>query len=151
MDIPMTKKLFDACFQAKRIIEMMPELPEKMKPRHIHVIDAIYENTREKGVTRVSDVSKRLNITTPSVTKLINELEERKAVVKLSVPDDKRITLLELTEKGESYYLKYVEEYHKHLAFLMKDFKDEECEIAIKIIENIYQIMRKERDKNGSR
>lgn len=151
MNTETVKRLFDACFQAKKITEMMPELPEKMKPRHIHVIDAIYVNTLEKGTTRVSDVSRRLNITTPSVTKLINELEERETVVKVSLPDDKRITLLELTEKGKNYYLKYVKEYHEHLAQLIEDMDEEECQITMKVIEKFYKIMTEDGDRNGSR
>lgn len=151
MNTEIIKKLFDTCFQAKRITEMMPELPEKMKPRHIHVIDVIYVNTLEKGTTRVSDVSKRLNITTPSVTKLINELEERKIVVKVNPSDDKRITLLELTEKGKNYYLKYVKEYHEHLAQLIENIDEDECKITMKVIEKFYKIMTEDGDRNVSR
>lgn len=151
MNTETIKRLFDACFQAKKITEMMPELPEKMKPRHIHVIDAIYVNTLEKGTTRVSDVSKKMNITTPSVTKLINELEERKIVIKIPLLEDKRITLVKLTEKGIGYYLKYVKEYHEHLAILTKDINEEECKTAIKTIEKFYKIMSEDGDRNGSK
>ena len=40
------KEFLDACHKAKRIAEMMPELPEGMTPRHVHVIDAIYQLER---------------------------------------------------------------------------------------------------------
>lgn len=59
-DIKKPKALLDACFTAKRITESMADLPEGMKPRHIHVIDAIHELGAD---VRVSDVSHRLNIT----------------------------------------------------------------------------------------
>ncbi len=38
MDTMHLKKLLDACFTAKHVIETMPELPTGMKPRHIHVL-----------------------------------------------------------------------------------------------------------------
>lgn len=35
------RDLIDVCWMAKRITEALPELPKNMKPRHVHVIDAI--------------------------------------------------------------------------------------------------------------
>ena len=67
------KHLLDACFTAKRIVETLPELPSGMKPRHIHVLDAVWEIQNEQGICRVSDVNTRLGITMPSVTKLVQE------------------------------------------------------------------------------
>ena len=71
------KQLLDSCFTAKRVIETLPELPPGMKPRHIHVLEAVHALQEQNGACRVSDVSARLNVTLPSVTKLVQELENR--------------------------------------------------------------------------
>ncbi|MEG1410710.1 MAG: hypothetical protein RSD36_12805 [Terrisporobacter sp.] len=42
--------MIDACFIAKRITEVMPELPNGLKPRNIHVIDCIAELKKEKEI-----------------------------------------------------------------------------------------------------
>ena len=57
------KEFLDACHKAKRIAEMMPELPEGMTPRHVHVIDAIYQLERTGEMVKVSDVSEYLEVT----------------------------------------------------------------------------------------
>ena len=75
MNIDKFKELIDSCFIAKKITETMEELPKGFKPRHIHVIDSIYQLSKKKSDVRISDVSSKLNVTTPSITKLINELE----------------------------------------------------------------------------
>ena len=31
------KQFLDACFDAKRLIEKLPDLPDGMKPRQVHV------------------------------------------------------------------------------------------------------------------
>ena len=62
------KQLLDSCFTAKRVIETLPELPPGMKPRHIHVLEAVHALQEQNGACRVSDVSARLNVTLPSVT-----------------------------------------------------------------------------------
>ena len=95
------EKLLDSCFTAKRIIETLPELPKGMKPRHVHVLHAIYELQDLTEGCRVSDVSKKLNITMPSITKLVQELDEKKLLKKFIRPGDKRVTLLKLTEEGK--------------------------------------------------
>ena len=75
MDTTSLKQLLDACFTAKHIVETLPQLPKGMKPRHIHVLDSVSRVCTEQGECRVSDVSTRLNITMPSITKLVQELE----------------------------------------------------------------------------
>ena len=34
-------QFLDACFDAKRLIEKLPDLPDGMKPRQVHVLDAV--------------------------------------------------------------------------------------------------------------
>ena len=75
MNTTSLKQLLDTCFTAKRIVETLPELPKGIKPRHIHVLDAIQDIQKQQGMCRVSDVSTKLNITMPSITKLVQELE----------------------------------------------------------------------------
>lgn len=134
------KELLDACFVAKRITETMADLPKGMKPRHIHVIDAIYELGRN-SLVRVNDVSRYLNITTPSVTKLINELLDMEAVAKSEDKEDKRFTLLSLTDKGLQYEKQYVTDYHALWAGKMIDITDEQVTSAIAVIASLQKAM----------
>ncbi len=70
MKVASLKGLLDACFLAKRIVDTLPELPQHMKPRHIHVLNVVRETQQQRGVCRVSDVSDSLSITMPSVTRI---------------------------------------------------------------------------------
>lgn len=135
------KKLLDTCFTAKRIIETLPELPNGMKPRHIHVLDAIEEIYNNQGMCRVSDVSAKLNITTPSVTKLINELEGYSLVKKFSDNTDKRVTLLSLTDDGLACVQRHVHQFHSDWATALDDINDEQAKEAIYIIEKLRHTM----------
>ena len=65
MNVNNLKQLLDSCFLAKRIVETLPKLPHGMKPRHIHVLDAIDMIQATQKVCRVSDVSTVLDITMP--------------------------------------------------------------------------------------
>ena len=84
------KQFLDACFDAKRLIEKLPDLPDGMKPRQVHVLDAVNEIQKKQGFCRVSDISSYMNTTLPSITKLVQELEERNLLVKQADEKDKR-------------------------------------------------------------
>ena len=95
------KQFLDACFDAKRLIEKLPDLPDGMKPRQVHVLDAVNEIQKKQGFCRVSDISSYMNTTLPSITKLVQELEERNLLVKQADEKDKRVINLTLTEGGK--------------------------------------------------
>lgn len=141
MDAKTLKHLLDACFTAKHLIETLPELPDGMKPRHIHVLDRINIVWKEKGECRVSDVSEGLNITMPSITKLIQELTAMKLVEKYSDPTDKRVALLKLTDQGIVCVNKYVYSFHSRWAENLAAISNEDAEKTIRILEQLEQTM----------
>ena len=75
------KQFLDACFDAKRLIEKLPDLPDGMKPRQVHVLDAVNEIQKKQGFCRVSDISSYMNTTLPSITKLGIGSSIRKAFI----------------------------------------------------------------------
>lgn len=143
MDSIQIKLLLDSCFVAKNVIEKMKQLPTGFKPRHIHIIDAISRLSNNMDEVRVSDVSHQLNITTPSVTKLINELEEKGIVGKHEHAEDKRVTLVELTKLGKEYEQKYVEQYHAEWAQKLADVSDEDIQTVVCTLNKLAKAMPK--------
>ena len=118
------KQFLDACFDAKRLVETLPDLPDGMKPRQVHVLDAIHQIQQEQGFCRVSDVSSRMNTTMPSITKLIQELEERGLLEKRPDEKDKRVTNIELTEAGLEFVDLRVTHFHRDWAERLPDVDD---------------------------
>lgn len=114
----------------------MPELPERIKPRHIHVIACIAESGDRPA--QVSSISADLKITMPSVTKLVFELEDMQLVRKSALDEDKRATVLTLTEKGNEYYQTYVRDYHGHLCDELSFLDNKDCETMINVINALY-------------
>ena len=137
------KLLLDSCFVAKNITERMKQLPAGFKPRHIHIIDAISRLSEKMDEVRVSDVSHQLNVTTPSVTKLINELEEKGVVEKYEHAEDKRVTLVALTELGKQYEQKYVEQYHNEWAQNLADVSDDDIQTVVCTLNKLAKAMPK--------
>ena len=135
------KQLLDSCFTAKRVIETLPELPPGMKPRHIHVLEAVHALQEENGSCRVSDVSVRLNVTLPSVTKLVQELESRGLLEKRADSRDGRVILLVLTPEGETCFRRYVRDMHASWSASLSDISDEQVKETVHILNRLLETM----------
>lgn len=134
MNADLVKELFDACYLAKRITQMLPALPDGMVPRHIHIMDALCQLEGEKGKVHVGDVSALMKSTTPSVTRLLGELEDLGYVVKKGVPGDKRRVAVSLSKKGRHFHSRYVAAYHGMLADALSDLGDDECRAVVRVM-----------------
>ena len=141
MTVENIKALLDACYQAKRVRELLPVLPKGVTSSYIHYLDTI-EHLEQRGVrVKVSDISDTLDIPRPGVTRTVKEMEAKGYLQKMASPDDGRVTFLTATEKGKRLHQKYDEEYFDGLLPYFDSISDEEAETMITTIEKFYQIM----------
>ena len=71
------KRMLDACYQAKRIREMLPPLPEGVMPSYIQYLEAIQSMERQGIHVKVSDISDAMNLPRPGVTRTVKEMEKK--------------------------------------------------------------------------
>ena len=109
------KRMFDACYQAKRIREMLPPLPPGVMPSYIQYLDVIRKLEGQGTGVKVSDISDALNLPRPGVTRTVKEMEKKGYICKISSPDDGRVTYISATEEGEELSKKYDEYYFNDL------------------------------------
>lgn len=103
---------------------------------------------REKEVqVKISDISDKLNLPRPGVTRTVKEMEEKGYIKKTVSPEDGRIIYLSATEKGKKLSEKYNEKYFNELAPYLADISEEEADCMIAVIEKFYQVMCERRDK----
>lgn len=92
MRIETLKKMFDACYQAKRTREMLPTLPEGVMPSYIHYLDVIETLEKQDVQVKVSDISDVLNLPRPGVTRTVKEMETKGYLKKIASHNDGRVT-----------------------------------------------------------
>lgn len=148
MDNRHLKLLLDSCFTARQIVETLPEIPKGMKPRHMHVLEAVRTVSYEKGCCRVSDISSELNVTTPSISKLICELEEMGMLKKFADKNDKRVTCIVLTTEGKTCVKKYVTDFHEKWAGNLRDITNQQAEQTALTISRLMESMPGKETKN---
>ena len=65
MNIALIKRMMDACYQAKRVRDLLPALPDGVLPSFIQYLDAI-QTLEQQGIqVKVSDLSDALSLPPP--------------------------------------------------------------------------------------
>ena len=97
------KRMFDAFYQAKRIRDMLPPLPQGVMPSYIQYLDAIHSLQKEKKDIRISDLSDAMNLPRPGVTRTVKEMETKGYLQKLMSPDDGRYLHFHNRKRREAF------------------------------------------------
>ena len=92
------KRMLDSCYQAKRIREMLPPLPQGIMPSYIQYLDVIQSLEKQGGLVKVSDISDAMHLPRPGVTRTVKEMEQKGLLVKNASAADGRVTYLSVTE-----------------------------------------------------
>ena len=139
------KRMMDACYLAKRIRDMLPELPEGVAPSYISYIDTIHKLENRGGKVKISDISDTLNLPRPGVTRTVKEMEAKGYLKKIPSSEDGRFTYISVTEAGEKLSEKYDKNYFGELVKYLDDISEEEADGMINTIEKLYQVMHERR------
>ena len=135
------KRMFDACYQAKRTRDMLPPLPEGVRASFIQYLDAIQSLERQGIQVKVSDISDTMELPRPGVTRTVKEMEEKGYLKKIASEKDGRVTYITVTSKGRELSQKYDEQYFDSLLPYMEEISEEDAVCMIQTIEKFYQIM----------
>ena len=142
MKIENVKRMLDSFYEAGRILDYLPPLPEGVNISYIHILDSVYTLSLEKEFVRVSDVSKDRNLPLSGITRTAKEMEKKGYIKKVISDDDARVINLFLTEKGMELYTIFVKNYQKELAKILKDISEEKLLITVETIYRVSEIMR---------
>ena len=141
MTIELLKQMMDACYQAKRIREMLPPLPKGVTSSHIQYLDIIETLQRQGIQVKVSDISDRLSLPRPGVTRTVKELEQKGFLKKQSSAEDGRVTYLSLTDAGKELSQKYNQQTFSVLSSYMEEIPEADVQCTIQTIKQFYDIM----------
>lgn len=137
------KKVMDACYLAKRARDLLPTLPNGVTSSHVHYLDTIRKLELKTDSVRVSDISDKLGLPKPGVTKTVKEMEKLGLVEKHADKTDGRVVFLKVTAAGNALLDEYVDELFGELSRELGDVSDEDADAMIETVEKLYRVMRK--------
>ena len=141
MNSQKTKEMLDSFYMAKRILDLLPELPEGVLPSYIRYLEKIIELQETHKKIKVSDLSDVLNLPRPGVTRTVRSMTEKGYLNKVSSKEDGRVTYVEVSEKGSALFEKFNKEFFNDLSQSLNDISLEEADCMIETIEKFYQVM----------
>lgn len=97
------------------------------------VLGLIYDN----GPLRVSDLAEILDVDPPLITKLVNNLEEKKLVERVGDVNDKRSARIKVTMKGEHRISRIEPEVRAMLGQLLQGLTVKDMDIYKKVLATI--------------
>ena len=98
----------------------------------LRVLDA-----SKKGQNKISDVSRIMLVPGANITGIAKRLEKDGFIKKKSIPEDDRVTLLEITPKGKKTLQKIEEEKNRWLELMMKNLAKKEKAALLDMVKRI--------------
>ena len=141
------KEMLDSCYMAKRILDMLPKLPEGVLPSYVRYLETIIELEEKNQKVKVSDVREVLNLPRPGVTRTINAMEEKGYLKKETAKHDGRVTYVTVTKEGKMIFEKYNKDYFQKLALCLNHVSNDEADCMIQTIKKFYEVMCEGREK----
>lgn len=127
----------------------IPEALELMPGAEFVTLNAISKlsKTQPDGKVCASDISSKLHISGPAVSRSLNRLEDKGLIMRYMGQNDRRNVYIELTESGISYLRIDMEKYTGFMESTLAYLSEDEMEQFIRLCNKIAQGMKTEIEK----
>lgn len=129
------KELFEIMVQTGKSLSEIPRVCTQGE------IGALLYLTSEKDGITASELSEVLKVSMPRITALLNSLEEKKLIAKIIDSNDKRRTIINITEKGKILMQEKKDVAINNMAKILQKLDYEDIERYIEISGKIQKII----------
>ena len=140
------RELLEVLFKFKNLTRMV-NFFEMLSFNEMAVFRALKKLKRDNPETpnvKMGDISKLLKISKPALTQIVNKLEDKGLVKRISMEDDRRVTLIELTEKGSELFRKEDEYVLKITEKIVQSMGEDDTERFIYLLQKLFNIINTE-------
>ncbi|MEQ6354313.1 MarR family transcriptional regulator [Lysinibacillus sp. KCTC 33748] len=135
-DIKQSLKLYIVLSRAhKAINETTQQFFQEngLNPTEFAVLELLYH----KGRQPLQQIGNKILLASGSITYVIDKLEKRGYLLRVSCPSDRRVTYAEITDKGEAFMAELFPKHEQHLHELMSVLSIEEKDQAITLLKKL--------------
>ena len=104
------------------------------------------------GIIPMNQASKHLHLSKPAITNLVDRLEQKKLLKRLSHAKDRRITLLEVQARGEKLVYRIQSWILQFILKALNEFNEHDKKIVVRfyslLLENINELLRIETNES---
>lgn len=133
-----TRNLINAFRQFKQL-DWQSKSIEGYNRSEVRVLISIKELKKlQEQEVKVSEISKALRVTPPSITQLLNKLEKDGLVARRMDENDRRVVLVRLTSKGEEIAQKGLEDFFNTFNNLVDALGEEDSEALATLLTKVF-------------
>ncbi|KGR80531.1 MarR family winged helix-turn-helix transcriptional regulator [Ureibacillus manganicus] len=135
-EIKQTLKLYIVLSRANKAINEVTNQffqQNSLNPTEFAVLELLYH----KGRQPLQQIGNKILLASGSITYVIDKLEKRGFLTRVSCPTDRRVTYAEITQEGSDFMDKLFPEHEQHLHELLSALTPEEKDIAINLLKKL--------------
>lgn len=110
-------------------------------------VPVLFELRNRREGINAGEIASKFHISTARVAKIINYLEEKKYVIREKDNDDKRITIVKITDSGLDFLNNFKLEKINEIGEAIKDISDNDLEIFFSVTERMLENMCNKREE----
>ncbi|KOS69674.1 transcriptional regulator [Lysinibacillus contaminans] len=104
-----------------------------LNPTEFAVLELLYH----KGRQPLQQIGNKILLASGSITYVVDKLEKRGYLLRVSCPADRRVTYAEITKEGEAFMAEVFPNHEQHLHELLSVLTSEEKDEAIKLLKKL--------------
>ncbi len=104
-----------------------------LNPTEFAVLELLYH----KGKQPLQQIGNKILLASGSITYVIDKLEKRGFLARVSCPTDRRVTYAEITEAGSQFMDELFPEHEQHLHELLSALTHEEKDVTINLLKKL--------------
>ena len=104
-----------------------------LNPTEFAVLELLYH----KGRQPLQQIGNKILLASGSITYVVDKLEKRGYLLRVSCPADRRVTYAEITKEGEAFMAEVFPKHEQHLHELLSVLTNEEKDEAIKLLKKL--------------
>lgn len=135
-EIKQSLKLFIVLSRANKAInEVTNQFFQQsgLNPTEFAVLELLYH----KGRQPLQQIGNKILLASGSITYVVDKLEKRGYLQRISCPTDRRVTYAEITDEGSTFMDELFPQHEQHLHELLSALTAEEKDIAIELLKKL--------------
>lgn len=135
-EIKQSLKLFIVLSRAQKAISETTNQffqQKGLNPTEFAVLELLYH----KGRQPLQQIGNKILLASGSITYVVDKLEKRGLLKRVSCPTDRRVTYAEISEEGAAFMSEIFPQHEKELHELMSALTPEEKETAIELLKKL--------------
>lgn len=104
-----------------------------LNPTEFAVLELLYH----KGRQPLQQIGNKILLASGSITYVVDKLEKRQFLTRVSCPDDRRVTFAEITDAGSQFMDKLFPEHEQRLHELLSALTPKEKQTAIELLKKL--------------